>query len=55
MNITIFAVSVDKVNFFLRVTKGFKEEHKIIFLTTRYHTYKAILKYSCFRKLLENI
>lgn len=44
MNITIFAVSVDKANFFLRVAKGFKEEHKITFLTTRYHTYKAVLK-----------
>ena len=47
MNITIFAISKEKVNFFIRVANGFDKKNKITFITTRYSSYK-LLKQSNF-------
>lgn len=42
MNITIFVVARDKAKFFLRVAENLIPKHKIIFITTKYSTYRFL-------------
>ena len=42
MNITILAIAREKAKFFCRVAEGWKNEHSVRFLTTRYNSYRYI-------------
>jgi capsular polysaccharide export protein len=42
MNITIFTISNEKTNFFIRVANSIIKNHELNFITTRYSSYKII-------------
>jgi capsular polysaccharide export protein len=54
MNITIFVIAPDKAKFFYRVANGWKQEHVIRFLTTRYSTYLYLKHNQCSVNMLQD-